>query len=105
MSKYQVVISHPARQDVIDLARYIASDLSAPDAASNLVDQLEEGMKSLGNNPKRQKIVRDDYLASKGYRVLPVKNYLIFYKVFDKENRVDIIRILYKRRDWINLLY
>ena len=49
--------------------------------------------------------MREERLAAKGYRVLPVKNYLIFYKVNEAEKCVDIIRILYNRRDWINLLY
>lgn len=53
MSKYSINISDPAKQDVIDIARYITAELTAPDAASNMVDTLEASMESLGENPNR----------------------------------------------------
>ena len=105
MKKYSVEVSEPAKQDVLNIARYISSQLTAPKAALEMVDSLAAGMESLDGNPKRQPLVRDDRLAAKGYRLLPVKNYLIFYKVDEQAHVVDIIRILYSRRDWSNLLY
>lgn len=105
MDKYSIDVSDPAKQDILDIARYIAAELSAPEAALNMVEALGAGMQSLDENPKRQGLVRDERLAVRGYRALPVKNYFIFYKVDDQARLVDIIRILYTRRDWVNLLY
>jgi hypothetical protein len=45
-------------------------------------------------NPNIRSLVQDKYLASLGYRWINVKNYTIFY----------IIRFLYGRRNWINIL-
>jgi plasmid stabilization system protein ParE len=104
MPKYDVAVSDPARQDVLDIARYISAGLLAPDSAMDIAQALYIGMKSLDTDPQRQPLVRDERLAAKGYRVLPVKNYLIFYIVDKRERVVDIIRILYNRRDWVNLL-
>ena len=105
MDRYSVEVSDPAKQDMLDIARYISAELSAPASATETVDAFGEGMKSLDENPKRQPLVRDERLAAKGYRVLPVKNYCIFYKVDEQARVVDVVRILYNRRDWVNLIY
>ena len=105
MKGYRVDVSDPAKRDVLDIARYIAAELSAPESAMDMAEEFYAGMKSLEENPKRQPLVRDERLAAKGYRTLPIKNYLIFYIVSEKARFVDVVRILYNRRDWVNLLY
>jgi len=47
-------------------------------------------------------IIRDEYLASKGYRFSIVNNYLMFFVVNEKQ--IEIIRFLYGYRDWIKML-
>lgn len=103
-SEYGVDVSEPAKQDLLDIGRYISAQLNAPIASAQTVDLLDEGMHSLESNPKRHALVRDERLAAMGYRTLPVKNYLIFYKVNERARSVDIVRILYGRRDWASLL-
>lgn len=104
MNRYRVDVSEPAEQDLLDIAKYITVELSAPMSALGIVEMLDDGMRSLRNNPKRHALVRNDRLAAKGYRALPAKNYLIFYKVDEQAQVVDIVRILHGRRDWGNLL-
>jgi addiction module RelE/StbE family toxin len=105
MKKYSVHISEPAKQDIIDIVRYISAELNSSQAAIELLDTLDIGTKSLDTNPKRNAFVRDERLAAKGYRALFIKNYIVFYKVDEKAKNVDIIRILYGRRDWAELLF
>jgi addiction module RelE/StbE family toxin len=100
-----VDVAESAQRDVLDIARYIYAELSAPKAALEMVDKLDDGMRSLETNPNRHALVRDDRLAAKGYRALPVQDYLVFYKVNEQKMLVDIVRILYNRRDWVNLIY
>ena len=104
MSKYSVDITEPAQQDMRDIARYISAELGAPTSAQGIIDILADSMYNLENNTKRHALVRDDRLAAKGYRVLPIKNYHIFYKVEEETRIVDVVRILYSRRDWVSLL-
>jgi len=54
--------------------------------------------------PDSHPLVRDDRLASMGYRRLEVKNYTVFFTINEKEKTVDVERVLYARRDWANLL-
>jgi addiction module RelE/StbE family toxin len=105
MKKYSVHISESAKQDTLDIVRYISAELNSPQAAIELLDKLDIGMKSLDTNPKRNAFVREERLAAKGYRALLIKNYIAFYKVDEKTKNVDIIRILYGRRDWSGLLF
>ena len=69
-----------------------------------MMDTIEEALTKLADMPDSYPLVRDDRLASMGYRRLEVKNYTAFFTINDKERVVDVERILYARRDWANLL-
>ena len=49
-------------------------------------------------------LVNDEYLANLGYRLKKVKNYLIFYIIGEDNKYIKIVRFLYGRRDWMNIL-
>jgi plasmid stabilization system protein ParE len=49
-------------------------------------------------------IVPDEYLAQKGLKFALIKNYLLFYIIGGDEKTVTVIRFLYGRRDWKNML-
>jgi plasmid stabilization system protein ParE len=48
--------------------------------------------------------VQDNYLASFAYRSIRIKNYVLYYIVDEGKNIVNIIRLLYNKRNWINIL-
>jgi plasmid stabilization system protein ParE len=52
--------------------------------------------------PERCPLAKDIQLRLRGYRMLLVKNYIVFYLVSDKT--VEIRRILYARRQYEGLL-
>lgn len=104
MEQFKVYLSEPAERDLQDIYAYIATVLSAPDAALATLDALEKAMRTLRNTPKRNALVRDDYLAIQGYRREIAKNYSIFYKINEVHGVVTVSRILYDRRDWKRIL-
>lgn len=104
MAKYRVDVSEPAENDLKDIVRYIASQLSAPISATRMMELLEEAMLSLSDMPQRCPFVSDDRLCQMGYRKLIVKNYVVFFSIDEKNKVVDVERILYSRRDWIRFL-
>ena len=55
-------------------------------------------------NPRIRSLVQDKYLASLGYRLINVKNYMIFYIIDEDEKYIKIIRFLYNKRNWMSLL-
>jgi len=104
MVKYRIDVSGPAEEDLRDILRYISSQLAAPITAMKMMETIEEALAKLADMPEKYPLVRDDRLASMGYRRLDIKNYTAFYTINNGERIVEIERILYARRDWANLL-
>lgn len=104
MAKYSVDVSEPAENDLRDIVRYIASQVSAPVSALHMMELLEEAMAGLSAMPQRCPLVTDERLSQLGYRKLIVKNYIVFFTIDEKNKAVDVERILYSRRDWRGFL-
>ena len=104
MDVYEVNVTEPAENDLWDIAKYISSQLSAPTTALNMIQTIKAAIAKLETMALSYPLVRDDRLAALGYRLLTVRNYIVFYTVNEKEKTVDVDRILYGRRDWRNLL-
>ena len=99
---YKVVYIREAEKDLINIYRYIALTLEAAEAAKKQADRIINAIRSLNKMPLRHKLYQNEPWHSRGLRVLPVDNYLVFYKVVEKEKMVAIVRIMYGRRniDW-----
>ena len=102
--KYKIRIMKPAQEDMREIYRYIADTLDNPIAAQRRLSLIDEAIRSLKENPGRFPLVRDDYLALKGFRMIVVKNHLVFFIVREKEKAVSVMRVMYGRRDWMRLL-
>ena len=101
---YSVHITDIAEKEILDTINYIADVLKAPIAANNLLDEIEKYENILGNTPGIFSFVPDEYLRTRGIKYVLVKKYMMFYTVNEDENRVDVIRFLYGRKDWKNIL-
>jgi len=104
MSSYNIEITKPAEKDLYEIGRYIANELLAPDKAVKTIDKIASEIFKLEEMPYRNAIVDDDKLASQSIRKLLIDNYIVFYVVNEEKKKVTVVRILYKRRDWINIL-
>ncbi len=104
MAKYRVDVSEPAENDLSDIIRYITSQLSVPMSALRLMELFEEAMEGLADMPHRYPFIADERLTQMGYRKLPVKSYIVFFSIDEKNKVIDIERILYGRRDWLRFL-
>jgi len=99
---YTLKYSYFFRDELKGAINYIRHDLKNPTAAEKLKNKVKETYKKLKENPFMYPAVPDKYLASKGFRFAMVKNYMLFYKV--KEKQINIDRFLYGHRDWMNIL-
>jgi plasmid stabilization system protein ParE len=99
---YKLNFSKNFRDDVKSSVNYIKNTLQAPTASERLKDEIKKTYKKVRQTPFMYPVVPNDYLASMGFRFTMVKNYMLFYIIEEKE--VNIIRFLYGRRDWINIL-
>jgi addiction module RelE/StbE family toxin len=104
MKRYNLVIAEAAETDLDGIADYISYELKEPTTALKQLARIEEAMATLEELPERHGIVQDKYLAAKGIRKLPMDNYLILYTVNKSTNTINIVRVLYGRRDWESIL-
>lgn len=99
-----VVFTEPAEYDLLDIEYYIFVDLCNPQAAKRITDGIVDAAASLGDYPTRHPLVADALLSSIGLRMTGFDNYNIFYYYNKECDIVFIIRILYDKADWKNIL-
>lgn len=104
MSTYDVKITEPAERDLYEIGAYISKELLEPTTAKEVISKIAKAVNSLEEMPLRNALVADESLALKGIRKIIVDNYIIFYVVDEENKTVIVIRILYSRRNWIDLL-
>lgn len=100
--KYNIEYSKEARQDLIEIKRYIKYNLQEPATAQKLISKIRNEIDKLKSNPQIYAIIDDDFIKKFEIRKLIVDNYIVFYRI--QYNYLQIVRIMYGRRNWINLL-
>ena len=100
MEQYNVKIFPTAQSDLKDIVDYL-NTLSS-EAALRYYDLIVERIGTLQVMPERCPLARDAQLRLRGYRLLFVKNYIVFFVV--NGNIVEIRRILYAKRQYEELL-
>ena len=100
---YKIIVTAPAQKNLQNAVSYISNELKNKQAAFNLIDLVEETVKSLTDMPERYAVV-DEILSREGFRFIQIKDYLLFYVVRKENQTVVIQRFLYARRDWMNIL-
>jgi len=102
LNNYNIEYSKEARQDLIDIKKYIKYNLQEPETAEKLISKIRTEIDELSNNPQIYAIIDDDFINKFEIRKLIVDNYIVFYRV--QNYNIQIVRIMYGRRNWINLL-
>ena len=101
---YKVDISDEAKIDLHGIYKYIAFKLLSPENAVEQIRRLQKSILSLNEMPKRFRLYDREPWKSRGLRVVPVDNYIVFYIPNDEKKVVTVIRIMYSGRDIDNEL-
>lgn len=80
------------------LAQWVVHLLS-PDNAAGQLGRLEEHIVGLGEFPEQFRHYEKEPWHSRGLRVIPVDNYLVFYIPDKDAGIVMVIRVMYAGRD------
>lgn len=102
MSK--VLFSEPSEFDLDAIEINIGSDLENPIAAINTVNGIIDTAERLSLFPEKHPLVSDNLLAKIGIRMTWYKNYNIFYTYNIETDTVHILRILYNKANWRDIL-
>lgn len=102
MKQYNIEYSNEARQDLIDIKRYIKYNLQEPTIAKKLISKIRGEIDKLKVDPEIYAIIDDDFIKKFEIRKIIVDNYIVFYRI--KNSNIQVVRVMYGRRNWINLL-
>lgn len=102
--KYTVKVTNQALEQMQEIMDYIAQELFAPDAANNLLDEMEKTINSLADMPKGKALVDEEPWRTEGIRKAIVKNFLIYFWVDDEKRIVQVIAVIYEKRDQMEQL-
>ena len=97
---YKIKIYKAAQRDLTALVDYL--NTLSPKAAIKYYDIIIEKIGGLAEMPERHPLLRDAQLRLRGYRVLLIDKYMVFFVV--KGDTVQIRRILYNRRQYEGML-
>ncbi|MDR2940507.1 MAG: type II toxin-antitoxin system RelE/ParE family toxin [Clostridiales bacterium] len=101
---YQLEYLPIARQDMIEIAKYISHELCNPTAAEKLSNDMIEAIDLLTEYPYSNAVYTTIRPLKREYRKLIVKSYIVFYSIDEKEEKITISRVIYARRDYDKLL-
>lgn len=96
-------LSPEVQVDLSEIKAYIADDLENPQAALSTVAKITNTIRTLQEYALIGAALSALTDVNSDYRYLVSGNYIIFYRVTDKDVFVD--RILYGRRDYMRILF
>lgn len=96
---YFVDMSNEAEADLRGIYEHIAFGLMSQANADGQLERIETKITSLSTMPERYRRYKKEPWFSRGLRVLPVDNFVIFYLVNVGAHIVTVMRIMYKGRD------
>ena len=100
MDKHRIEYLPIAVADLDEIFIFVADN--SPQAAMELIDRIDTSIAGLESFPEMGLIAKPPRLARKGYRVLIVDDYLVFYVVMD--DIVEIRRIVSGKRNYAHLV-
>jgi len=92
-----------AKNDLVDIKKYISDELMSPEAAQNVVGKITKRLRRLEQFAEIGTPLSSIFHVETDYRFLVCDNYLAFYRV--EKNIINIIRVLHSKRNYITTLF
>lgn len=97
---YSLFITDSANESLDEIIYYMIHKLKNPTAAMDFLNKVQKKYEKVRENPEMYEYVRDRRLAMKGYRKIPVDNYVIIYLVDDEKKEIEIRDVFYCGEDY-----
>jgi len=85
---YRVVISPRSGRDIEGIRTWIAAESQNPEVSTRFIRQLLNACMKLASHPERFAA----YSGASRWRMMPYRNYLVFFEVLEGEVRIGHIR-------------
>ena len=100
---YEVIGTDTADFLIRKIVLHVAENFGT-DVASEKMDNLEETIMKLGENPYIGTEPRYNILKRQGYLVLILDKDLVFYKVDDNKKQVIVYSVVDQRQDYLSII-
>ena len=101
--KYEIIRTDTADTLLRKIILYVAQNFGNEVALEKL-DEIEERIYELGDDPYIGTDPRYVVLKRKGYKVLILEKDLVFYKIDEMRKRVIIYAIVDQRQDYLSII-
>ena len=101
---YTVRLTDTAKQDLREIAFWIAEKSKDREIAKRFVGELRETCRKLDTFPNAGGIPKDRIIRSAGYQFTVHKEYLIFYLVDEEEKQVNVMAIFNAKKDYMRVM-
>ena len=101
---FKVKFTDTAKEDLRDIATYIAEQSKDKKIAINFVNELREKTKILESFPESGAFPDDRIMKNSDYRFLVHKEYLIFYHYIPTDSTSYILSIFNAKRDYSRVM-
>lgn len=99
MDKYTVKLLKRAYRDIEDIYAYIAYEKLAPENAEGQTSRIKNVVLSLESFPQSHQDRLVGRYAGKGFKQLVIDNYLVIFRIDEKQKIVYVITVQYQGRD------
>ena len=101
--KYEVIRTDTADSLIRKIVLYVAENFGT-DVALEKLNNLEEAIMSLGENPYIGTEPKYNILKRQGYMVLILEKDLVFYKIDDEKKQVIVYAAVDQRQDYLSII-
>ena len=101
--KYEVLRTDTADALIRNIVLYIGERFGNETALEKLND-LEESILALGNNPYIGTEPKYTVLKRQGYKVLILEKDLVFYKIDENKKEVTVYAVVDQRQDYLSII-
>lgn len=102
MHNYAIEYAKIYRSDIIQLLDYIKEDNIL--AAIEFNEKIDKAISTLSEFPFKGSIPNDPQIRLRGYRMLIINGYIIFYIPSIIEEKIKVYRILSAKQNYIEFL-
>ena len=102
MSK--LLVSPAADRDLDSILSCLINELCNPQAAGNLLDEVESAYDALVENPEAFETCRDQRLAKQDYRKIQVGNYLLIYQYDTELDEINVLRFFHESQNYLAMM-
>ena len=101
-NKYSFSFTPLGYQDLDDALAYISEQLSNPQAATELLEEVEHTLASVCEFPYAFSDCSVYLISDQNIRHVMVKNYVLVFEIKEDEGQIIVLRFRYARTDMVH---